>query len=157
MRLKKFIDIKEASSLSETQIRDLGVDQFTDESEEVDYEDIEEDEEVAELDDDGSYTVDPAQEELASHIRKMLKVSYDRSHAFLEEDGSIGIQFILNKTEKMSSLMKVMNLIDGVKTDSLIEYDTDFELWKTTKGDPMITVTFRRNEGVRTIKRVIPF
>lgn len=160
MKLRKFNQMNERQGFddidqpynwddSETQDYSDDEDEYVDVDDE-DYEDEEEEE-------DDEVTYDEEMENLASHIRKFVKIKFDNSFVFIDDDGAIAVQFLLNKTEKMASIMKAMNCAHELSTDSLIEYTTEFELWRTTKRDPLITVRFIHNENVKKEKDGLPF
>ena len=80
-------------------------------------------------------------ENLVSILRKYIRnaglepyVSY--------EDGEIYVQFILDQVETMPHLMKVMKLINKLRTDILIQYDCEFDLAETRDEQPLITALF---------------
>ena len=88
-------------------------------------------------------------ENLLSTLRKMIKNSgFENSYVFTDDEGSINVQFVLNKTEKIGSVMKVMNLLKKLETDILIQYESEFDLWEVKSGDPLITAKFFYDEDV---------
>jgi hypothetical protein len=107
--------------------------------EDVDYEDVEDDD----------VTQDDVVESLLSTLRKMIRnANFERTYVFTDSEGCINIQFVLNKTEKIARVMKVMNLLKKLESDILIQYDSEFELWETKTGDPLLTAKFFYDENV---------
>ena len=93
---------------------------------------------------------DDAVEHLLSTLRKIVRNSgFRRSYVFYEkEESSINIEFILNKTENMTNVMNVMNLLKKLEKDILIQYRSEFDLWETKQGDPILTGKFYYDEDV---------
>ena len=52
------------------------------------------------------------------------------------------VYVVLNKREKMSSILKVFDLVKKLKRDILPQYDSEFEMWETKSGLPMLTFNF---------------
>ncbi len=131
MKLKKYFEVNEREGFDD-------IDQTID-----DYPEIPELGEVEEI------AQDDIIENLLSTLRKMIRNSgFEKSYVFTDDEGCINVQFILNKTEKMSGVMKVMNLLKKLETDILIQYDSEFDLWETKSGDPLITAKFFYDEDV---------
>lgn len=109
----------------------------------------EEDDIVPDEEDSDEINNDDVVESLLSTLRKMIKnAKFNKSFVSTDEEGCINIQFVLNKTEKMSGVMKVMNLLKKLESDILIQYESEFDLWETKDGDPLITGKFFYDEGV---------
>jgi len=147
MKLKKFNQLlleregfDDIDEPFDSETEDEGTPSFMGEDEE-DTDDVE-DEETSE---------DDMIEHLLSTLRKMIRNSSfgEKSYIFRDsEDGAITLQFILNKTEKMGNIMKVLNFIKKVESDILIQYNSEFELWETKQGDPLFTIKFFYDEEV---------
>lgn len=90
-------------------------------------------------------------ESLLSNLRKLIKgAKIGEFYVFTDDDGCINIQFVLDKSMRMSSLMKVMNLLKKLETDILIEYESEFDLWETKDGSPLLTAKFYYDEDADT-------
>lgn len=82
-------------------------------------------------------------DELLSTIRKMLKNSgFENFYVFDKDSYTICIQFVLNKIERYAKIMKIMNFLAKLKDDILIQYETEFDVWETKEGSPLITASF---------------
>lgn len=145
MKLKKFNQLlleregfDDIDEPFDSAMEDEGTPSFMQEDEDDDDEVVEE-EETSE---------DDMIEHLLSTLRKMAKNSnFDKYFIFKDsDDGAITIQFVLNKTEKMSNVMKAMNFIKKIESDILIEYSSEFELWETKQSDPLLTIKFFYDE-----------
>ena len=135
MKLKKFNQINEREG-------------FDDIDEPFDYDEYEEgdpDEDVELQDVSGDEL-----ESLASALRKFIKEKFDNSYAYVDSDGTISLEFILNKSEKIGNIMKAMNAVRDVQYEYLAEYESEFELWETRGKDPLIVVNFYYNPNAKS-------
>ena len=128
-----------------------------DEEEEEEPEEYEGDDYGDDEDDDEDITHSDVIEHLVSSLRKMINMSFDNSYVFADEDGSINVQFIFGRTEKFETIMKAMNMLKKLATDTLIQYESEFDLWRTTKGFPIMTARFLYDEDVDSNQEVKPF
>jgi len=145
MKLKKYNDlINEREGFDDIDEEYDINDETPLDDETIEEEDMEEDEETTDAD---------VVETLLSTLRKMMKLSgFGRCYAFVDEDNAINIQFILNKTEKISNIMKVMNFLKKLESDILIQYESEFDLWESKEGDPLITGIFHYDENATADK-----
>jgi hypothetical protein len=81
-------------------------------------------------------------EHLASLIRQMIKIASIENYYVYTNKYDLSIQFVLNKTERFTKLMKVMGLLKKLSTDTLIQYEAEVDLWETKDGHPLLTVNF---------------
>jgi len=97
-------------------------------------------------------------DELTYLLRKMISNS-NISNFYVMSDGfDICIQFILQKNDKMRSIMKIVNILKKIKDDILIQYDSEIEMWETTKGEPLFTIDFYYEANKQGYKKnVAPF
>ena len=135
-----------------------GKDRYPTEDDEDD--DDEDDDEFDEYEEEGDISKDrkefsfddddrDAMDHLASTIRNMISnlgISefYVNSEAF-----DLSVQFILNKTERFTKVMKIMGLLRKLQTDILIQYDSEVDLWETKEGEPMLTIDFYYNPSTK--------
>ena len=106
---------------------------------ENDYDD--EDEEDYDYRDDDPRS-DDVLEHLASLIRQMIRMANIEDYYVTTDGYDLSIQFILNKTERFAKLMKIMGLLKKLTTDTLIQYESELDLWETKEGHPLLTVDF---------------
>jgi hypothetical protein len=143
MKLKKFLDIiKENNDIDEPFEND---DDFGD---------------IPNIDDIDEIGQEDILETLLSTLRKMIKNSnIENYYVFTDDEGCINIQFVLNKTEKFPNIMKIMNLLKKFESDILIQYDSEFDLWESKEGDPLLTAKFYYDEDVSnpTFDEDVPF
>ena len=112
-----------------------------------------EDIEIEDVEDSKNYV-----ENLISLIRKMISFSnFDKYFVFQDDDNSINVEIILNSMEKISNIMKAMNIFKKLESDTLIEYDSEFELWETKQGNPIFICKFYYNPGISKKTENVPF
>ena len=159
MKLKKFDDLlKEGrDDLDDIDWESQGKPYYGDEDEESlyddedeeddddyddDYIDKEEEEWKSHDDDDPTTDDDNALEHLASLIRQMIKLSGLDNYYVYTKKYDISIQFVLNKKERFSKMMNIIGLIKKLSTDTLIQYESELDLWETKKNEPLLTIDF---------------
>jgi len=114
-----------------------------DEKEEEDYEDDEDDDDKGRrFGGDEDPSDNDVLEHLASLIRQMIKIAGIENYYVFTNKYDLSIQFVLNKTERFTKLMKVMGLLKKLSTDTLIQYEAEVDLWETKDGHPLLTVNF---------------
>ena len=111
---------------------------YGEEDEESMYDDDYEEEEVSQ----NEPTSDDVLEHLASLIRQMIKLANIEDYYVTTNEYDLSIQFVLNKTERFSKLIKIMGLLKKLTTDTLIQYESELDLWETKEGHPLLTVDF---------------
>lgn len=75
----------------------------------------------------------------------LLRTLFKNSGVDAEIDNKgldITIYAVLNKKEKISSILKVFDVVKKLKKDILPQYESEFELWETKSGEPMLTFVF---------------
>jgi hypothetical protein len=50
-----------------------------------------------------------------------------------------------------------MNLFKKLENDILIQYESEFDLWETKEGDPLLTAKFFYDEDVTSTNDAPPF
>jgi hypothetical protein len=106
------------------------------------YYDQEEEDDEEENDEDVSPEDADILEHLASLIRQMIKNTNIDNYYVSVDNYNLSIQFVLNKKERFSNLMKILGLLKKLNTDTLIQYDSELDLWETKDGNPLLTVDF---------------
>ena len=108
---------------------------------EEDYYDIEDDDEFEDNNDELG--------QMATIIHSMIEKTGVKNFYVSNKGFNISVQFVLSTREKFSKLMKIVGLIKKLKTDVLIQYDDEMDLWETKKGDPLLTFDFYYNEETK--------
>lgn len=111
---------------------------------------------------DDELSNDEGMDHICSLLRKMYKAS-GVNNVYVErlqgegQELDVRIFMVLNKTEKIKSLVKSLDVTKKIADDILIQYDSDFELWETQDGNPLITVSFYHNPNVDMSQEGAPF
>lgn len=95
--------------------------------------------------DDYEDDVDDTQSDDMQHLLYLLRTLFKNSgiDASLENKGlDIIVCVVLNKKEKLSSIIKVFDVAKKLQKDILPQYDAEFEMWETKTRDPMLTFNF---------------
>lgn len=65
----------------------------------------------------------------------------------IEADGlNFNMYVMLSKTEKLSSIVKILEVCKKLHTDVLIQYHVEFDLWETKSGYPLMTINYLLDE-----------
>jgi len=88
-------------------------------------------------------------ENLATLIRQMIKTAGISDYYVTTNNYDISIQFVFNKTEKLNKVLKVMGLLKKLYTDTLIQFESELDLWQTKDGSPLLTVDFYYSDNVK--------
>lgn len=84
---------------------------------------------------------DGEMETLCSLLRKFFTISNIEAEV-VYNDGHIDIFCFLEKKEKMSSIIRVFEVVDKLKRDTLQGYKSKFELWENRQGYPVMNFQF---------------
>lgn len=96
-------------------------------------------------DDDDEDDLDDVQSEDMENLLYLLRTLFKNSgvEADIDHKGlDIIVCVVLNKKEKISSVLKVFDVAKKLKKDILPQYDSEFEMWETKTGEPMLTFNF---------------
>lgn len=94
--------------------------------------------------------VDELPDDDMQHLLYLLRSLFKQSgiSASVENKNlDIIIYVILNKREKLKTIISVFNVAKKLKKDILAQYDSEFEIWQTKGGDPMLTFNFTYGDG----------
>lgn len=61
-------------------------------------------------------------------------------------DITISVQ--LRKRERLKDIIKVFEVANKLKRDILAQYDSEFEMWETKEGSPLLVFNFMYDEGL---------
>jgi hypothetical protein len=96
-------------------------------------------------DDDDDDDVDDIQSEDMENLLYLLRTLFKNSGVSAEVESKgldITVYAVLAKKEKMASILKVFDVAKKLKKDILPQYDSEFEMWETKAGEPMLTFIF---------------
>lgn len=60
----------------------------------------------------------------------------------------LNIYTFLNKIDKLKNIIKIFNIVKRVKKDILPQYDSEFELYESEDGSPVLYFSFYYDEGL---------
>ena len=98
-----------------------------------------------EIDDDYAEESDELLNGVAMMVHKFFDESGVENFYVSNKSNTISLQFILNRKEKFKKLIKIVGLVKKLKTDILIQYDIEMDLWETKRGEPLLTFDFYYN------------
>lgn len=64
------------------------------------------------------------------------------------EELDITISVTMGRKEKIESIISVFDTAKRLKRDILPQYDSEFEMWETKDGKPLLTFNFYYGEGL---------
>ena len=81
-------------------------------------------------------------------LRTMFK-NKGIKNVYVENDGlDISISVTMNNKEKIENIISVFDTAKRLKRDILPQYDSEFEMWETNDGKPLLTFNFYYGEGL---------
>lgn len=102
-------------------------------------------------DDDDGYEYEEDSEEM-EHLLYLLRMMFKNSGIEEVEVSSKGldieIDVYLNKEERLKSILKVFEVAKKLKKDILAQYDSEFNMYYTKEGDPVLTFNFDYGDGL---------
>jgi len=81
-------------------------------------------------------------------LRSMFKNSGIEDVQIENKKLDISISCVLRKRESMRNVIKVFEIAKKLKRDILAQYDSEFEMWETKDGRPLLTFNFYYGEGL---------
>lgn len=97
--------------------------------------------------DDNLYQ-DDDMEHLLFLLRKMFHNSGIDNVDITNKKMDLTIYVELRTREKLRDIIKVFEVVNKLKKDILPQYDSEFDLWKTKKGSPLLTFEFYYNDSL---------
>jgi hypothetical protein len=80
-------------------------------------------------------------EGLISRIKRIIE-NYGYKPYVSYERGKLFVQFILKEKETMQTFFQKIKIFEKIKTDILLNYDTEFKLYQTKDRKPIMSVSF---------------
>jgi hypothetical protein len=87
-------------------------------------------------------------EHLLYLLRKMFHNSGIDNVDITNKKMDLTIYVELRTREKLRDIIKVFEVVNKLKRDILPQYDSEFDMWKTKKGSPLLTFNFYYDEGL---------
>ena len=86
--------------------------------------------------------VDVDMEHLLYLLRTFLKDSGIDNVNLKNSDSSIKLEIILKTNEKLKDVIKTFAVLKKLSNDIMADYDVEFDIWETRKGDPLLIIDF---------------
>jgi hypothetical protein len=100
---------------------------------------------------DDEYEEDEENMDDVQHLLYLLRTMFKNNGIDVEiehRNMDIMIYCIMEPKERLRDVMNVFSVATKLKKDILPQYDCEFEMWETRKGNPMLTFNFFYNEGL---------
>lgn len=87
-----------------------------------------------------------------SHLLYLLRSMFNNSgieNVYVENKKmDISISVEMRRRERLKDIIKVFEVSNKLKRDILAQYDSEFEMWETKDGRPMLVFNFYYDEGL---------
>lgn len=128
MKLKKY-----DSYLKEDKYEDEYFDEYGQYDGE-EYESQYEEEEESQSDDD--------MEHLLYLLRTYLRDAGNKNVSVKDSGSGIKVEIVLNREERLSDVIKTFATLKKLSNDIMADYDSEFDIWETKKGDPLLIIDY---------------
>lgn len=92
--------------------------------------------------DDAQDDEDPDMEHLLYLLRKYLKDCGAKDVSVKSSSSSIKVELVLNQKEKLTDMIRIFGTLRKLSNDIMADYDCEFDIWETKKGEPLLIVDF---------------
>ena len=101
-----------------------------------------------EEDDDDEQIGDSDMDNLLYLLRTMFRNKGIKDVYVEHEELDITISVTMGRKEKIESIISVFDTAKRLKRDILPQYDSEFEMWETKDGKPLLVFNFYYEEGL---------
>jgi hypothetical protein len=102
--------------------------------------------------DDSEYDDNLDQDDDMDHLLYLLRKMFHNSGIdnvdITNKKMDLTIYVELRSRERLRDVIKVFEVVNKLKRDILPQYDSEFDMWKTKKGSPLLTFNFYYDEGL---------
>lgn len=85
---------------------------------------------------------DDDMEHLLYLLRTFLKDSGINNVSLKNSDSSIKLEIVLKTKERLADVIKTFAVLKKLSNDIMADYDAEFDIWETKKGDPLLIVDY---------------
>lgn len=85
---------------------------------------------------------DDDMEHLLYLLRTYLRDAGNKNVSVKDSGSSIKVEIVLNKTENLSDVIKTFATLKKLSNDIMADYDSEFDIWETKKGDPLLIIDY---------------
>lgn len=101
-------------------------------------------------DDYYDYEDEPDENDDMSHLLYLLRQIFKNSNIDVEvtsDDLDITVDAYLNRKERLKDVIKVFEVAKRMKRDILPQYDSEFQMYYSKTGQPILTFVFSYGDG----------
>lgn len=88
------------------------------------------------------------EEHLFYLLRKYLKDAGVSNADVRGNADAIKVEVVMRKEEKMTDVISVFATLRKISEDILADYDCEFDIWKTKKGEPLLIIDFYAEDAM---------
>ena len=81
-------------------------------------------------------------------LRKYLKDAGVSNADVRGNADAIKIEVVMRKEEKMTDVISVFATLRKISEEILADYDCEFDIWKTKKGEPLLIIDFYAEDAM---------
>lgn len=81
-------------------------------------------------------------EHLLYLLRTFLKDSGINNFSLKNSTDSIKLEIVLKTKERLTDVIKTFAILKKLSNDIMADYDAEFDIWQTKKGDPLLIVDY---------------
>ena len=89
---------------------------------------------------------DEAQDDDMEHLlyllRTFLKDSGLNNISLKNSDSNIKLEIVLKKEERLVEVINTFAVLKKLSNNIMADYDVEFDIWETKKGDPLLIIDF---------------
>jgi hypothetical protein len=85
---------------------------------------------------------DPDMEHLLYLLRTYLRDSGAKDVSVKNASSSIKVEIVMKKEENLSDVIKIFAGLKRLSEDIMADYDHEFDIWETKKGDPLLIIDY---------------
>lgn len=75
-------------------------------------------------------------------LRTFLKDSGINNVSLKNSESSIKLEIVLKTNERLTDVIKIFAVLKKLSNDIMADYDVEFDIWETRKGDPLLIIDF---------------
>jgi hypothetical protein len=85
---------------------------------------------------------DPDMEHLLYLLRKYLRDGGAKDVSVRNSSSSIKVEIVMKREENLSDVIKLFGTLRRLSDDIMADYDSEFDIWETKKGDPLLIIDY---------------
>ena len=85
---------------------------------------------------------DPDMEHLLYLLRTYLRDGGAKDVSVRNSSSSIKVEIVMKKEENLSDVIKLFGTLRRLSDDIMADYDSEFDIWETKKGDPLLIIDY---------------